>query len=62
MYKSELPIGEQMPIKRITEDYLPLVTFYLLLLKMYLLKEVLFKISFERNGLEKVSKRPIIKC
>jgi len=62
MYKKELPIGEQMPIKRITEDYLPLVTFYFLLLKMYLLKEVLFKISFERNGLEKVSKQPIIKC
>jgi hypothetical protein len=62
MYKKELPIGEQMPVKRITEDYLPLITFYLLLLKIYLVKEILSKISFRNNRLEKSSKQPIIKC
>jgi hypothetical protein len=62
MYKKDLQIGEQMPIKRITEDYLPVIVFYFLLLRVYLLKDILFRLSIEEHDLEKVKNGVIRKC
>jgi hypothetical protein len=62
MYKKGLQIGEQMPIKRITEDYLPLMVFYFLLLKKYLLGNIMFKFSAGECNLEKADKQEITKC
>jgi hypothetical protein len=62
MYKKELQIGEQMPSKRIDEAYLPLIVFYCLLLKMYLLENILPETSLEQDNLGEVGKQVVAKC
>jgi hypothetical protein len=61
MYKEELQIREQIPIKRIINERFPLIVFYLLL-KIYLPEDSLFSFSAKKLNLDKVNKRMIIKC
>lgn len=51
-----------MPSKRIDEAYLPLIVFYCLLLKMYLLENILPETSLEQDNLGEVGKQVVAKC